>query len=167
VAFELARHFRRSGAALPGHLFVSGRQAPHLPDPVPRIPDLSDEQFIRELQRCYGGVPDAIARDPQIRSVFLPTIRADLELVYTYVHEPGPPLPCGISVFGGTQDNLSRADLEGWQSHTAGEFRLHLLEGDHFFVTSQTEAVLQRTAEDLRHAFPALVSRSDGAGAGC
>ncbi len=162
VAFELAKYHRAAGEAMPGHLFVSGRQAPHLPDPVPRIPDLSDEEFVRELQRCYGGVPDVIARDAEIRSVFLPTIRADLELVYTYAHESEPPLDCHISAFGGTHDNHARDDLEAWQTYTTQPLRLHLLPGDHFFVTSQTEALLKQTVEDLVHTHPQLLlSRQD------
>ena len=150
VAFELTRRLARLGAGVPAHLFVSGRQAPQLPETRAPIPNLPDAEFVEELQRRYGGVPDAIARDPEILSLFLPTIRADLELVHTYAYQPGPPLPCGISTFGGSEDQIARADLEAWQTQTAGEFRLHFLPGDHFFVTTQTAAVLQRLLGDLR-----------------
>ncbi len=155
VAFELARRLVDLGAPPPGHLFVSGRQAPQLPEVREPIPDLPDAEFVDELQRRYGGVPDAIVRDPEVRRFFLPTIRADLELVDTYVHQPGPPLACGVSVFGGREDRVSRAELEAWQAQATGGFRLHLLPGGHFFITTQTETIIRRVLDDLREAFPA------------
>lgn len=153
IAFELVRRLAGLAAAPPAHLFVSGRQAPQLPEVREPIPDLPDAEFVEELQRRYGGVPEVIARDPEVREFFLPTIRADLELVDTYVHRPGAPLACGISVFGGTEDRVSRAELEAWQVQTTGGFRLHLLPGDHFFITTQTGTVLHHVVDDLREAF--------------
>jgi len=158
VAFELTRHLARAGGPTPGYLLVSGRQPPHLPEPLEPIHHLPDAELVSELQRRYGGMPDAIARDPEVRAVFLPTIRADLELIHTYVHEPGPPLDCGISALGGTEDRVSRAQLEGWSVHTQGTFRLHHLPGDHFFITVRNEAVIRHVTEDLRAAFPSVWS---------
>jgi len=154
VAFELARLLVRAGRRAPGHLLVSGRQPPQLSEPFEPIHQLPDTELVKELQRRYRGMPDAIARDPEIRAVFLPTIRADLELIHTYVHEAGPPLECGISALGGTEDWVSREQLEGWRVHTTGTFRLHYLPGNHFFITGQNEEVLRHVTDDLRAAFP-------------
>ena len=154
VAFELARQQAGHGGPSPRHLFVSGRQAPQLVERREPIPDVPDAEFIVELQRRYGGVPDAIARDPEVRALYLPTIRADLELVSRYTYQPGPPLACGLSVFGGLADHVSRVELEAWQTQTTGSFRIHLLPGDHFFVTTQTEAIFRRVKSDLQEVFP-------------
>jgi surfactin synthase thioesterase subunit len=154
VAFELARGLVRAGLPAPGHLFVSGRQAPQLPEPMAPIPDLPDAEFVAELQQRYGGVPEAIARDPEMRAIFLPAIRADLELVHAYTYEPGPALGCGISALGGTEDRIGREHLEGWRVQTRGPFRLDLLSGDHFFIAARTEEVVRRVTEDMRAAFP-------------
>jgi len=156
IAYELTRSLRSAGRPCPRRLMVSGRQAPQLPEPLPPIPDLADEPFVAELQKRYGGVPEAIARDPEIRAVFLPTIRADLELVNTYVHQPGAPLACGISAFGGTHDAISRSDLEAWKIQTTADFRLHVFPGDHFYLNTQTEALLPRVVEDLREVLASL-----------
>ena len=154
VAFELARRLPSAGRPAPGHLFVSGRQAPQRPEPMAPIPDLPDAEFVAELQRRYGGVPEAIAHDPAVRAIFLPTIRADLELTFAYGYEHGPALACGISAFGGTEDQIPREQLDDWRAQTTGAFRLHLLAGDHFFIAVQTEEVVRRVTEDLRAAFP-------------
>jgi medium-chain acyl-[acyl-carrier-protein] hydrolase len=151
VAFELARNLAQAGLPGPGRLFVSGRQAPELPELFPPIPDLPDVQYVAELQRRYGGVPEVIARDPEMRTLYLPTIRADLELIYAYKFEPGRPLDCGITAFGGTEDRVGREHLEGWRRQTHGCYRLHMLPGDHFFFTTRTEEVLRQVAEDMRN----------------
>ncbi len=153
LAFELAGGMARAGLPSPGHLFVSGRQAPQLPEPMAPIPDLPDEEFVAELQRRYGGVPEVIARDPEMCTIFLPAIRADLELVHSYTHEPAPPLDCGISAFGGTEDRIGREHLEGWRLQTRGSFQLHVLPGDHFFVTTQTEEVVRRVTRQMQSVF--------------
>ena len=67
VAYELTRQLTGAGGPSPGHLFVSGRQPPQLPERFGPIHDLPDAEFFRELQRRYRGVPDAIARDPELR----------------------------------------------------------------------------------------------------
>jgi medium-chain acyl-[acyl-carrier-protein] hydrolase len=149
IAFELARHLRQTGAPMPDCLFLSGRRAPDQPDPLPPIPDLPAGEFVRELQRRYGGFPDVIANDPQLRSLFLPMIRADLELVNTYVYRPGPPLDCPISAYGGLRDSIALNSLEAWQAQTTGDFRLQMLPGDHFFINTGTAALLRPVSEQL------------------
>ena len=129
IAFELARRLRRSGHPLPACLAVSGRRAPQLPDPLPPIPDLPDEEFVEELQRRYRAVPEVIARDPDLRAIFPPTLRADLELVDTYVCSPEPPLDCPILAFGGTDDAVAQDELAAWQVHTNLTFRAQMLPG--------------------------------------
>jgi len=149
IAFELTRHLRQTGAPIPDCLFLSGRRAPDQPDPLPPIPDLPDDQFVRELRQRYGGFPDAIASDPQLRSLFLPMIRADLELVNSYVYRPEPPLDCPIAVYGGLSDPIARNCLEAWQAQTTAAFRLQMLPGGHFFINSDTAALLRSVSEQL------------------
>jgi medium-chain acyl-[acyl-carrier-protein] hydrolase len=150
TAFELARLRRRNGQSMPEWLFVSGRRAPHLRDPERPIPDLPDEEFARELQRRYQGIPAVIAEDPKLRAFFLPMVKADLEVVNTYGCEPHPPLDVPISVFGGTDDAIGPEELHAWQLHTTGRCRVRMLPGDHFFINTRAEGILRKVVEDLR-----------------
>jgi len=150
IAFELARFRRRGGRPMPEWLFVSGRRAPQIPDPEPPIPELPDEEFARELQRRYQGIPAPIADDPELRALFLPMVKADLELVDTYVCEPEPPLDVPISVFGGTDDAITPEELQAWQVHTTARCRVRMLPGDHFFINTGAEGILRKVVEDLR-----------------
>jgi len=149
LAFELARKLRDNDRALPVHLVVSGRRAPQIPDPERPIPDLPDEEFARELQRRYQGLPPMIANDPELRAFFLPMVRADLELVDTYDYRPAPPLGCPISVFGGTGDAIAEEELAAWQEHTTAACRVAMLPGDHFFINTQGESLAEMVAEVL------------------
>src|SRR5215475_13341394 len=57
VAFELARHMRRSNRILPAHLFVAACRAPHFPFQDLKFYDFPEPEFIEELRRL-NGTPD-------------------------------------------------------------------------------------------------------------
>ena len=41
--------------------------------------------LLREVCARYGGIPDAILREPELLQLLLPALRADLEALETYV----------------------------------------------------------------------------------
>ncbi|MHB1133198.1 MAG: thioesterase II family protein [Chloroflexota bacterium] len=150
VAFELARHLRRADGLVPVHLFVAGRRAPHLQDHLPPFHHLPDPAFAWELRRRYGGIPDVVFRDVELMQLFLPAIRADVEMMETYTYTEDLPLPCGISAYGGRQDGGATSDtMSAWARHAKGGFRLEMFPGDHFFTRSCRALVLQALNEDL------------------
>ncbi len=134
IGFELARTMRAIGLPGPQHLFVSGRHAPHRPDPTPPVHNVSDEALISELERLQG-TPAAIMNDPELAALFLPMLRADFSINETYEYRPDTPLACAITALGGLEDyKVGREDLLGWQQHTSGRFAARLFPGGHFFV---------------------------------
>ncbi len=150
IAFELAQALRRTAGLSPAHLFVSGRRAPQEAEPDPPVHTLPDGAFVAEIRRRYDGIPDAILQDRDLMQLFLPTLRADLELIETYAYRPGPPLDCPLSVFGGQQDpRTSVASLDAWRSQTRGPFTLRMFPGGHFFVQAARPAVVQEVARLL------------------
>ena len=66
-------------------------------------------------------------------------------------HAEEPPLDkVGISAFGGLGDEeISREDVEAWKEHTRGRFRIRMLPGDHFFINSTRDLILESVARDL------------------
>jgi medium-chain acyl-[acyl-carrier-protein] hydrolase len=148
VAFELARRLKRDGRPTPRHLFLSARAAPQLQREAP-CHNLPEEQF-REHLRRLGGTPPKILEHPELMQVFLPVLRADFAVCETHTHEPGEPLGCPITAFGGVDDPAPRREqLEGWREHTRGGFRLHMLPGNHFFLHSAESRLLQILSEEL------------------
>lgn len=141
LAFEVARGFVRGGHAEPCHLVVSARGAPESRLTVD-IPT-SDEELLEQVGKLYGGIPDAVRDEPELLAAAMPVLRADIELVRTYVFTPDQPLQCPITVLGGDADpTVSRVALDGWASHTTAGHEVHRLAGGHFYLEHQRSAVL-------------------------
>jgi medium-chain acyl-[acyl-carrier-protein] hydrolase len=148
IAFEVARAVRRRGF-LPEHLFVSGNIAPQLPDPAPRIHQLAEDDFLREI-RDLNGMPQGVLDCQELLEIVLPAVRSDFAVLETYVCAPQPPLDCAITVFGGLEDpRTTRAGLEGWRDQTSKAFELLMLPGDHFFIDSARPLLLQTITQRL------------------
>lgn len=156
ISFELARELRRRGQPAPLALFLSGRGAPQVPDPDPPVFNLPDSEFIAELRRL-NGTPLELLDSPELKEFFLPTIRADFELVETYEYEPEPPLTCNICAYGGLQDaHVPAANLREWQKQTSGAFKVRMFPGDHFYIHTSNDLLhaLRRDVLDLLHEAP-------------
>src|ERR1043165_202661 len=149
VAFETARALRAMQQALPEKLFVAACRGPqreaarntrrhYLPLP----------ELIAELERL-NGTPREILNDPAALECFLPALRADFEVVDTYVYQAAGPLACPIQAFGGVDDDVSVEDLSAWGDHTSSGFSLEMLDGDHFFILQSAEALLERVRRAL------------------
>lgn len=149
ISFELARELRRRGQALPLHLFVSGRQAPHLPLREKPIHALPEAEFLEELRRL-NGTPEEVLRHEELMKLLTPILRADFSVNETYAYAAEPPFDLGISAFGGLGDEeVSREGVEAWKEHTRGRFRVRMLPGDHFFITSARDLILESIVRDL------------------
>jgi medium-chain acyl-[acyl-carrier-protein] hydrolase len=142
IAFELARALRRQSQALPAHLLLSACPAPQLPPRSP-VHSLPDDAFLVELKR-RNGIPAEVLAEPELLALLLPMIRADLMLYETAVYNAEPPLDCPISTFGGRKDPLvNSAALSAWSAQTTGPFQQRLLPGDHFFLRTAENQLLQ------------------------
>jgi surfactin synthase thioesterase subunit len=156
ISFELARYLRDHQAPSPIHIFASGRRAPQIPSADPPIYHLPEAEFLEEL-RHYNGTPDGVLENAELMQVVLPALRADFTMLETYVYRPAEPLACSISAFGGMEDRrVSEESVAAWREQTRGAFRLRMLPGDHFFLHSARESLLQHLAEDLNQILQAM-----------
>ena len=143
IAFELAREFRRNNSPEPVHLFISGHQAPQLPDNDPPSYNRPEEELIRKL-RSLEGTPEAILENREILDLWLPIYRADLSICETYIYRSEEPLSCPITTIGGSQDSsIPKGGLGKWEEHTTGKFTKQLLLGNHFFIHSAEPQLLK------------------------
>jgi medium-chain acyl-[acyl-carrier-protein] hydrolase len=150
LCFELARLLRSRYGVGPIHLFVSARRAPQFSDPRPPLHRLPDARFIAEIDRRYNGLPREVLANTELMELLLPMLRADVQMIETYAYEPGFPLDCPITAFGGVEDSgLRIEDLEGWHAHTNSRFETKLFPGDHFFVQSVPKEVLGTISRSL------------------
>ncbi len=150
IAFEVALELRRRRERMPLHLFVSAHRAPQLPNPHPPLRHLSDTDFVDQLCRYYGGIPQAVLDNHELLELMLPCLRADFNAFETYAFTDAVPLACGISAFGGRQDSRVREfELEAWRDRTTGPFALKMFDGNHFFIQSGRDEVLATIAAGL------------------
>lgn len=141
LAFELAHVCHERYGREAAHLLVSGQRAPQFQLEAP-IHHLSDAAFIHELRTRYGGIPDALLREPELVELLLPVLRADIALCESVEKRHGT-LRCPITAYGGEHDPwVAEEHLRGWGDQTTADFRFELFDGDHFFLDGRREAVL-------------------------
>lgn len=155
VAFELARELRRRRAPGPALLVLSGYPAPHLQRERPRVSHLPKQELLEALVADFD-MSDEVRAYPELLDLVLPTLRADLEAVETYVYRQEPPLDCPIVVFGGSEDReAGAAQLREWAEHGRSSFQLQLFQGGHFFLNTSREEVVATLVAALREVLPA------------
>jgi medium-chain acyl-[acyl-carrier-protein] hydrolase len=149
VAFELVREVQRRGRPAPLHLFVAGRQAPHLPASQPDLRDLPLPELAGAL-RELGGTPAEVLASPGLLEAFAPLLRADFTINETYQYHHGSPLPVPVTAFAAAADpRAGRDEVAGWRDHTSRSFQLVPLPGGHFAVLQQAQFVHGRIAATL------------------
>jgi surfactin synthase thioesterase subunit len=150
VSFEIARRLRRQGRPLPTHFFASAHRAPQLPNPHPDMRGLGDREFVDQVCREYGGIPQAVLDAPELVELMLPCMRADFSVFETYRYAEEPPLACSITAFGGTRDRrVSEPEVAAWREQTAGDFRMQMFEGGHFFFQDRLAEFLSIVKREL------------------
>lgn len=154
LSFELARALTLdppgAHAGGPKHLIVSGQRAPHLPLSRPASYHLSDEGFCDRL-RDLNGTPASVLAEPELLAMILPLLRADFELSETYLRAPKDRLDCPVTVFGGHEDaEVDPEGLDAWRETTRGPVEVAMFPGDHFFLQSESPALLRKLERVLR-----------------
>jgi len=147
IAFELARELRRQQRPEPVRLLVSGRCAPHTPDPEPPLHRLADAEFVDGLRR-YNGTQEAVLNNRDLMELLVPLLRADFALCETYVYKMEAPLACPISAFAGTGEPC-RELVGDWRKQTANAFDSQLFPGDHFFLSTDRARFVTAISEKL------------------
>lgn len=149
ISFELARWLRKNHKTMPAHLFLSGRRAPQLSELEEPTWDLPEREFVERVRQLNGTTQDVLDH-PELMQLMIPLLRADFAVCETYRYQVGPPLECPVTVFGGFDDVEVRYEhLEPWREQTVSAFRLHMFQGDHFFVQTAQAEMVQIVAAEL------------------
>ncbi|MFZ4835678.1 thioesterase II family protein [Rouxiella sp. Mn2063] len=151
VAFELTQALKQHGLPQPKHFFVGACQPPDTPPISQRLHLLSDEQLLRELDEL-GGLPQSAPEE--IKQMILPALRADLSLLARYPSPIRPPLYVPISAFCATADALvTRKNMQRWRDKTVMHFKLHDIEGGHFFLHTQRHLLAEIMTAEMPQAY--------------
>lgn len=147
IAFELARKLRSIDSVRLKGLFVSGCQAPHIPQ-TRTLRGSSDDVLLEHLGRI--GSPAYSIDDAQLKRLILGILRADFEIAETYRFAFSEPLNCDLTVIGGADDEgVPPACLDQWRRYAGMSFEVKILPGNHFFIDSDPSAVCKIVADVL------------------
>ncbi len=151
LAFDWVRRIQSSGGRQPEFVYLSGRSAPESSLDTDMLHQLPDDEFIEKLSTRYQGIPREVIEEPELRSVFLPTLRADVSIVESYRFHPGPPLDCPLTVCAGVEDaTVAYSDLVRWKRQTTGPFAASLHPGGHFYPQGKLLKDIAAALQDLR-----------------
>ncbi len=158
VAYELTLALEQRGVRPPSRLFVSGRRPPDEPDSRPPLHALPEPEFIVELQRRYGAIPAPVLAEPELLSLLLPIVRADIRAVETYMPAPDvAAIACPVTVYGGDQDlHPTPEQLPLWNRATSEPVTVRVFSGEHFYLNVQRDALTSDIAARWRDGVDAV-----------
>ncbi len=159
LAYEVACQLAQVGVPL-RHLFVSAHPAPHLQRGGAL--HLGSEHDLLEDIRNQGHAHCALLDDVEMRSLFLPIVRDDYQVIETYQKTRTLPLDCAVDVLVGDADSqVTGSEAQGWQDASMRPLTLQRFPGGHFYLLEQRREVvnhllrrmgLQRTSQERKPA---------------
>lgn len=152
VGLELARSLRHHRGVLVRGLVAAASPAPAAPAPRrwANGTRTADEDLLDLLDQC-AGLPPELREHPQFLRLYLPVLRADLEVLARHRPRREQPLPCTLRVYTGADDPLvTPGDAWPWtDAETTGDRAAHTFPGGHFFLHDDPHPVLRQLARDL------------------
>jgi len=150
LSYEVAQRLRQQGLPLPQRLIVSGLNAPHVPYADPHIHHLPEAEFVAALEGLNGTSP-TVLQNAELRSLVLPMIRADFQMVETYVYREAAPLTCPITILDAMDDEKTdEAGLQEWQKQSTELLELFTFPGNHFFLYELPPTLVNTVGNLLR-----------------
>ncbi|MFF3653164.1 thioesterase II family protein [Streptomyces sp. NPDC002181] len=132
VAFEVAR--RAEAQSGPCLLIASACEAPSRVRRDWGEADRDDETLFAALSELGGT---AAVTDPELLSMIMPAVRADLRAVERYASSRSAVVNTPVVALLGEQDaHVDREQAHDWAHHTTADFALRSLPGGHFYPTA-------------------------------
>jgi medium-chain acyl-[acyl-carrier-protein] hydrolase len=143
IGFEWIRLLRKRGGLLPFHFFPMARVGPSVPPDEELVSKISsDKDFMEAVQRKYGELPAVLLKDPETLRIYLPMLRADIELFENYRYQGAEALPIPITAVGGSLDPaVTYEGLLSWKNETTMKFESFQFDGGHFFLNDHATEV--------------------------
>ena len=99
---------------------------------------LLDDKGLIDVLKAHKASPKEVLESKELMDLILPTIRADYQLIETYVIPKGRLLETPLVLFNSEED-MSKETIGQWQAYFKDEAKYVLFEGGHFFIHSQVE----------------------------
>jgi len=140
ITYELLQKIKITDIKQPLHAYFSGRKPPHIARKK-TYSSLSAEAFEKEIM-SLGGTPPELFKYPELKQIFVPILRNDFKLSETVIERPEiSTLPFDISILVGKEEQIKQSEAVQWKMHTSKNCSVHFINGGHFFLSKEVEAV--------------------------
>ncbi|MBJ9975367.1 thioesterase [Pseudomonas sp. S75] len=150
IAFQLAQHLQMAGHCVQPQCLILCSTA-H-PDYRVHLPDLSGLDRASAIERLGIFNPGCLSvlGNPELADIFLPILRADLNLCRRWRFQARPVLSCDMLAYHGASDRIvDYAMMPAWSTLTRGVFTLDRVHGDHFFTERPEQSFLEHLKKNL------------------
>lgn len=142
LAYELYNKIKERNFKKPKHIFFSGCEAPNIITKKEKIATLPDNDFIKKVIEL-GGIPDELVNNREFLEIFMPILRNDFKIVENYTCEKKEyKIECDVSIFYGKQDSIKLEEILAWKNYANKEVKVYNFEGNHFFINSNGEKIV-------------------------
>jgi pyochelin biosynthetic protein PchC len=140
VAYEVALNIRSVGALL-ARLVVSAHPPPH--KNLMKRPPFTEDEILSELRFSFGE-PSILFDFDTFREIFLPSLRSDYLMDYSYVREKTVPIDVPIFALSGRADpKVTPLQMNSWiEVAPQNSFKMKQFDGGHFYLNDQLEDVV-------------------------
>lgn len=126
----------------PKHLIVAGNPGPGVGNDEKYRSTMSNEELKKEL-RSLGGVPEEVLTDDDLFNFFSPIMRSDFSVLESGEKlNPDYQLKSPITAIMGSEEETSK-EIKNWKKFTSGDFKSHLLPGNHFFIHDHPQDLME------------------------
>ncbi|UVL86287.1 alpha/beta fold hydrolase [Pseudomonas sp. B21-028] len=149
IAYEVALRLETAGRRA-AHVFVSAHPPPHR-QPASDLHRQDDATLIADILRQDADAAGLWA-DPQLRTLFLPTLRSDYQAIETWRPKRLQPLASPIDVLLAEGDEeVSLGQAQAWADLTCHTPNIRLFDGDHFYLKQQPRHVISHLLQRFAH----------------
>jgi len=150
IAFETIRRLRADGLGTPSHLMITATMPPHLIT-VWQNRDMMRRLLTHENDAQYLASMVRYIENPEFFARILPTMRRDMTMLELYKYREQPRFDIPITTWTARQDDMVYQDeIEQWKQHTTKGFEINLVDGYHWFLNSNKEAISQKIESIVR-----------------
>ena len=148
IAFELSCRLQERALAMPRQLMLSASPAPWtrtIERPFSKMTDVEFKNVLKDL----NGTPPAILDNDSLFELLLPGLRADFAMPENYQYQWSRKLHVDTHVFYGAHDEISEAQIFGWQDQISTQLTFQKIDGGHFFIHNNAEELLSSVRDRL------------------
>jgi len=150
LAYELYYRTCDENLPKPRHIFFSGSAAPSVEKDREILHTLPDDEFLKEVIDL-GGTPEELIESDELLKIALPILRNDFRIFENRIYEKrSKKIECNVTVFSGKEDDFILEELLVWRDHCSLGFKLHMLEGNHFFINDNIESITNIIKSELK-----------------